>query len=690
MTEEKGSKLEKAISRLDAKEVLSLAMAKEGGVFEAVQSLWASDALYEKRPAKKAALRDPFLNEVAAGFAADHPEASAKVLELTDILMLVEQGFTRILARSKTFPGAKLSPITQVSAAFSFACAAQAKYESIGLEQLPPGPAYEMRSNLSIGGVDVNPDTQMFGVLKAANSTLMMMAYGNQWFNSSDQIELPQTLSRPSADEATAILPVLEFANVWHVWDRAQLRLRLGLRSIEYLEKPYPDEFPALIESVLQVLPDDEVELVDFIANDRLLARTKQHYAELLQHEKRSASYADLTHSVPLPPSGFLSFDEKLGLVTLAECTSFDVTQDHASYAGLRIVEWLRAYAVLKRIAEQENTEATKVHECPQFSEKELVDLLECAGLAREVARAFLQHACLTKDRNDVFDRPLIRVAGDCYVLVVPALKPMLLGPVVLSAISDAGTNIEIKGAAFEKTIRDKVAGPGRQVGFFKTKRAREEYDYDALLVWGDFCFLLECKNRSLSGGILQQVYRSELESRRHAHQVHRLVRGLMAHPDMLDAHFPAARGKLLVPCVISALPYSVPGGIEGVLFGDYSMLTRFFASPVIGQVGFRPGEPGQRQPGGEIFRLWAGDKPTPLELLRHLMCSFQFLFTQRHTGVKPILTGVMSENDVLLHGEYATIDPTLTSSRAVSEDYEASVPKLSLQEWESHFQRLP
>jgi len=691
MEQKNGSALERAIARMNAKDVLDWITAKgEDGVLETLQALWASDALFEKRPSKKGAQRGPFLEAVAAGLAPKYREVAEKVLELPVVLALIEKGFLQILARGKGFPGATLPPIVQVSAALSTACATYAKYDTVRLEQLQAGRAYEMTANLSVEGRVINPDTEMYGVLKAATATIMMMAYENRWFTRSDEVELPELLSRPTSAESTDINPVLEYANVWHAWDRAQLRLRLGLRSIEYLEKPFPEGFPASIETALRVLPDDEVELVDFIANDRLLARTRQHFAELLQHEPRSSSYLDLTASVALPPSGFLSFDEKLGLITLRECMSFDVTNDPNSYAGLKVAEWLRGYAVLKRIAEQATPAAAELHECPQFEGAELVRFLNRAGLTTERAQVFLQHVCLTKSRNDVYNRPLIRVSGEHYLMVAPALKSALLGPIVLSAISDTGAQIEIKGKAFEETLREKIAGSGRQVGFFKTKRDGEEYDYDALLVWGDFCFLLECKNRSLSGGILQQVYRSDVESRRHAHQVHRLTHGLMAHPDMLDAHFPPARGKLLVPCVISALPYSVPGGVEGVLFGDYSMLTRFFASPVMGQVGLRPGEPAQRQPDGEIFRQWEGDKPTPLDLLRQLICSFQFVLMQRHTGLRPIVTGVFSEQDALFHGEYGTIDLTLESARAAATHYASTVPNPLLQDWESRLKRLP
>lgn len=691
MGKQKGSTLEKAIARMSVQDVLELVSVKgEEGASEVLQALWASEALFEKRISDRAAHRVPFLEAVATGLAPSYPEVARKVLELPAVLELIERGFASILARSKSCPGATLSSIAQVSAALSFACSAQAEFESLALAQLPSGQIYEMKANLLVEGRVIDPDTEMYGVLKAVTATIMMMAYENNWFTDSNQVELPEPLFSPSPDESTDIRPVIEFAGVWHAWDRAQLRLRLDQRSIEYLEEPFPKDFPQTVETALRVMPNDDLEFVDFIANTRLLTRTKQHSLELLQHESLSNSYPELNVQVALPPKEFLSFDEKVGLITLHECTSFDITKDANSYAGLRILEWLRGYAVLKRIAELPNEVMPDLHECPVFSRAELVDFLIHAGLSMERAQVFLHHTCLTKSRNDVYDRPLVRVSGERYVMITPGLKAALLGPIVLSAISDAGAQIERKGKAFEERILQKIAGPEREVGSFKAKRDGEEYDYDALLVWGDFCFLFECKNRSLSGGILQQVYRSGIESSGHAHQVHRLVHGLMARPDMLDVHFPAARGKLLVPCVISALPYAVPRGIEGVLFGDHSMLTRFFASPIMGQVGFRPGEPMLRQPGGEIFRQWAGDEPSPLDLLRQLICPFQFVLTQWHTELRPIVTGVFSEREVLSHGEYATVDPNLDSHHAAAAYYASSVPNPTLQDWESMLRRLP
>lgn len=163
-----------------------------------------------------------------------------------------------------------------------------------------------------------------------------------------------------------------------------------------------------------------------------------------------------------------------------------------------------------------------------------------------------------------------------------------------------------------------------------------------------------------------------------------------MKHPDMLSEHFPAARGKLLVPCVISSLPYSVPLGVDGVLFGDYSMVKRFFASPIVGEVGYQAGEEPQRQADGEVFRLWSADEPTPFDLLRHLVCPFQYVLAKQHTSLRPIMTGVLSERDVLLHGEYGSLDLTRESCRAAAEIYDKAIPPKSQLECEKVLKRIP
>ncbi|MBB3814746.1 hypothetical protein FHY13_003117 [Xanthomonas arboricola] len=690
MEKSDGTSIEQAINRMDAAGLLKLVEAGDGDTAtEALRSLWASDALFDKRTSKKVSKREPFLEAVAVGLEQLYPEIAMKARELPGLLRLVEKGYLSVLTHTKATVGGSLPPLRQISAALTVAALTANQLQRLGVRQWTNDTTFELKSNLIINDASVNADVALNGVISAAIATLMMMSHEQGWFNKNDQVELPSLLPCSSDEDIEAIGSVLRHADNWFIWERSQLRMRLAMRTPEYLSKPYPKEFPASASSVLSVLPSEKWEIIDFISNNRLLARTKQHYFELLQrlHDFKEPI---LNASIPLLPEMHLSFDEIHGLNTITEWLSYDVLNDQTRYVGLRIVEWLRGYAALKRIAQLEQASDDTNYQFSQISTDELIAILTRAGLTSDCASIFLQHACLTKSRNDIFDRPLVRLGQHHYLIMGPAIRSAVLGPVVLSTISDSGCEFKPKGKAFEKTLRNIVAGPGRQVGYLKAKRGGEEYEYDALLVWEDYCFLLECKNHSLSGGILQQVYRSELESRSHALQVQRLVDGLMNHPDMLDKEFPAARGKILVPCVISALPFSVPGGVEGVLFGDSSMLKRFFASSTMGQVSFQNGQPAQRVPGTEKFRLWSKNEPSPLDLLRHLICSFQYILTRDHISMRTFVTDIFPEENLLYHGEYMMSDITLESFSDAAARYESLIPLSSVEQWKEMAKRVP
>lgn len=690
MAKSNGTSLERAIERMDSADVLRLIDAgSDAAADEALRSLWASDALFDKRPSKKASRREPFLEAVATGLEVRHPAVAAKVRELPALLTLIERGYVDVLTYTKGTTGGGLPPLTQVSASLAVAVETADELHALGIKQHLNGPTFEIKANLTLGDTTVHADTALNGTIAAAVSTVMMMAHEQSWFNADDQVQLPSLLSPPSREEINVIGTVLRCAGKWSAWERSQLRMRLSMQSPHYLNAPFPEGFPPSAEKVLSVLPEDEHEIDDFVANHRLIARTQQHYFQLIHRLGRFAN-PSLDASTPLLPAKALSFDEVHGLETITEWLSYDVQNDSTTYGGLRIVEWLRGYAALKRISEDRQVVDETQHHCPQIAATELIEILTRAGLTAGRAAIFLQYASLTRSRNDIFDRPLIRVGAHHYVMVAPALRSAVLGPIVLSSISDAGCQFTPKGKAFEERVRKMLSGPGRHVGFFKAKRDGQEYEYDALMVWGDYCFLLECKNRSLSGGILQQVYRSEVESRSHAHQVHRLIDGLMRHPDMLDSELPEARGKILIPCVINGLPYSTPGGVEDVLFGDYSMLKRFFASGTMGQVGLQQGQPAHRVPGSETFRLWAEDQPSALDLLRHLIVSFQYVLTQAHVHVQTVLTDVFSSSELLYHGEYVAQDMSLESSRAAAATYDSMIPMERVAQWADNAKRIP
>lgn len=690
MEDQKGSDLEKAIGRLDATAVAGFAQPNGSRTVEdVVDALWKSESLLDKHDTKKnwPTRRKTFIDSVAGVLACLDADTAASLRALPDMLDTVDANFAKILEQTGKTAGAALPPLTQVAAATDFACQMLEMLEQGAQQGMGEGPELRVKNNFSVGGRIINPDTELFGVLKAMGSTVLLLAYQHGWLNAAGEVLLPEALHRPSIAEIEAVQSVLSFAAAWHAWERAQVRARFAHRPFEYVPPPFPPNVPVGLTSILDIEPNHDVELADFIANDRLLARTNQHYFEMLARVRRDAE-PSLDERTPLAPAAFISFEEKHGLYTLYEYYSYSVQDDTKRYAGLTLMEWLRGYAILRRLA-AELVPAPADHPCPQLAEAEIVAYLTRGGLREAAARTFLGHCCLTSRRSDIYDHPFIRVGANRYLFVAPSQRNGILGPIIVSALNGVGATVHRKGTEFEKRLRKEIQGPGRKIAHFTKTRDKEEYDYDALMVWGNFCFLFECKNHTLSSGVIQLAYRAQQESVSHARQVRRLVNGLLKHPDMLDDHLPEARGKLLVPCVVNNLQYSVPDGIDGVLFADLSMIKRFLELPVIGQVGIRPGQEPVRMPDGEIIRLWAGDAPTPLEFLRHLRCPVQFILTRDHTECRRILTGI-SEHEAVAGGEYTTSDVEIASGRAAAKAYDSLVPLWSEAEWARRLMRIP
>jgi hypothetical protein len=690
----KAASMRDAIRDLEAEATIALSNTVDSQSAKCLaHSLWTAEVLVKRRGAtpKAEADRARYLDEVASRLEPLDASAARALRRLHTTLLVIERGFAQILAQTKEVAGSSLAPVVQVSAALSFTASASTDMQRTLLERLMERGTLEVHSSLEVNEQRVNPDTEVFGLLRCSVATILMMAHQNSWLDAEGLVVLPESLSCLPSHDIPQIYGVLSCARAWLSWERAQTRIRFEQREIEELPRPWPPEVPEYLERVLNVLPDARVELDDHVANDRLLARTQQHMAEMLGREKSSKSYPGVDRQMKIIPEGVITFDEKFGYVTLCELYSFEVHEDKHRYGGLRLVEWLRGYAILMELARRaaEVVGIASSHECPQFDESELLKYLARGGLPVDRGRVFLRHCCLSSQRSDVYDRPLIKIKGDRYLLVAPAIGNGLLGPIVMSAVADSGDEVRKKGSAFEARVLNLLLRSGGRATALKRKVQRAEYDYDALLVWGDFCFMFECKNRSLSNGVLQRLYADRDDRRSYLAQVHRLVRGLLEHPEMLDDDVPEARGKLLVPCVISALPYAENGAVDGVYFCDYSSLRRFFTSPEIGQVSVGVGQGAKRVDRAEFFHMWSGAKPSPEDLLRHLEHPFQHFLVKSHTRVQRVLNG-LGDREAVVVGEYARQDITPESGMAAAVAYGADFQVRSSSEWANLLGRIP
>jgi len=241
-----------------------------------------------------------------------------------------------------------------------------------------------------------------------------------------------------------------------------------------------------------------------------------------------------IENAIGLPPGNFVSSQEAHSAVSLSEMVSYDIATAEDRPGGLRLVEWLRGYATLQVIADN----AAKENAANQFvrlSCDELKSILHRVGLTTEAASCFIDRATLHERSWDLFDQPLIEMADGSYLLFGPAVHTANPARIVLSAIANLSVQLSRKGSAFENDIRSFLKKqPGLEVHNFTATRNNEPFEYDVIVIWGDYLFVLECKNESLSGHKPVQGYYYSLGVRSHVKQVKRLVTALEVYPDIL------------------------------------------------------------------------------------------------------------------------------------------------------------
>ena len=156
-------------------------------------------------------------------------------------------------------------------------------------------------------------------------------------------------------------------------------------------------------------------------------------------------------------------------------------------FIGLRLIEWIDAYMVLKKSISSVVSDRIEIF--PQ-SRDFYINLFCEVGLNSETAeRAF---------DLLVFDKPLIKMDNG-YILLRSVVDQINPARSILSLLSnervDGGTRIEEKGIYFENYLEEQIKSAG--LPFFKDKQKYKGniYELDGCFAVGDDIFFIEAKN---------------------------------------------------------------------------------------------------------------------------------------------------------------------------------------------------
>ena len=574
------------------------------------------------------------------------PHAEQEIESDIRLLDTIERGYRGILAVLDKCAISQHSPPIRVSASISRACSDYQELKRRHDIALTSAKELDATSGILIEGDDgnsISPDAILEGLSETVAMTLVMEAHRNNWFVD-NFVALP-TLPSVGDEERYQSGSTQVLALCWLQWQRVEKRRRyLDGELIGYSGPERPIGLPKQISTLYEYHPAEEGlserKVYDFIANRRLKDRLIQTYFEMEIETTASAHAVGIANGALLPPENLVSVEELLCCTALSEILGYSILADTEQPCGIRLIEWIRGYIVLKEIINDRGNRAplSGASYAVPISEAELMETLGACGLSSDAASRFIALTCVHRGSRDLFDCPIIKIVDSGYLMFGPGLANLNVPLAILSNLSERRVSLGRKGKAFEQSVKELFESKNVDVTSFKAYRDQQEFEYDAVVAWGGYIFVFECKNRSLSGNDPAACYYFDLEVASQAKQVQRLATALEKYPDIVEEHIGRKHmGDEVIPCVIHSLPYARFGDDEDVYFIDYSMLSRFFDQPYLRvKVPHRIGNTVVLHRTA-VKKFWQGDAPTANDLLNQMRRPFQLELMMKHITLKPL-----------------------------------------------------
>lgn len=626
-----------------------------------------NDLLIKRFDPKREAKRAAFVAGLEKHLA-DHvgPEAAEALAVVMTLIGQIEAGYAEILRTLDATVAAKLLPDIQAAAALQ-----RAAFSYHELQQ-DVRAEMERRKELTVqsfrikraDGSTGSPDGILAGINAATAMTLLLLGHRNKWFDGQKYLVLP-VLPEATDEEAYKAGLTELLAVSWRNWERMEQRCRYFEGDLKISRgDEIADWAPEKTETLVEYEHICDPEAYDHLANHRLNDRMVQTFQEMSLHTNLDAKASGIAKPLALPPGAFVSAQEAHAGVSLSEMLGYSIIDDKEAPGGLRLIEWLRGYAVLQQLAEQRYADAGQSGLCFTLLRADLVATLDRLGLKDGAAERFVDLASLNMSSRDLFDQPLVRLTDGQLLLFGPGVLTADPGRVTLSAIGNLSEQLSRKGKTFEAEMLKFFREEGFGAKAFKFRHDGEEYEYDALVPWDDHIFIFECKNRTLSGHnpVSAFYFAHEMDSARR--QVLRLTDGLTDHADIvLERTGIDVSGKVIVPCVLNSLPYAAKVDEDGVYMSDASSLKRFFQERYFHMV--HPHRL-KKKNATVLHRtamkaLWSGDRPTGGDFLAYLADPFPLQIARAHTKVDRHVFG-LGERTVVAVDDLAYTELTTES----------------------------
>ncbi|MES2390909.1 MAG: nuclease-related domain-containing protein [Acidobacteriota bacterium] len=461
-------------------------------------------------------------------------------------------------------------------------------------------------------------DEQLGGTEQFVRMTLSMLAYEHGWWNQEGKLIVPP-FDLPVDVDVHIAGAHFYLASIWDLVLGASETLRFWGDSVDMTSAAIegaPEELDTIINFDLRL--GNHL----YFAISRLRVMQTEIDTHMYAIGLPEPDYGDVaTEAIPLPPNGFVSFEEVATHVTLDMLYHFDLGSG-TSVNNLNPAVMTRGYAVLKHCYDQEFGKADL--SMIEIDRNMLMQALRNGSLSEQEADAFLATITFGRDSKDLFDCPVI-TSGDGKLYLLRGMSQFSSLPrVVVSRLTSLRSKFENKGPRFELEVIDEFVENGIAAKGFTFVVDSNEYQFDCVVLWGKYVFVLECKNYLLpSESAAQEFY--FMESMNDAvEQVKRLTAALQERRAWLVEQFgDVPEGLIFVPVVLNAMPFSTDQQLDGVYLYDYSALNRFFEGKISVNQPIKTNE-GWVRVEHVVKKLWEDSSPTPLDFINQMTTPIQ------------------------------------------------------------------
>jgi hypothetical protein len=469
-----------------------------------------------------------------------------------------------------------------------------------------------------------NPDALVNSFIASMGSSIKLLAYQGGLKDGS-KIVMPPYI-KPDETLLFEAGSHHYFAQVWEEIERGSEHVRYWDESLLFQENGV-----ALGEENRQ-----EILWFNMDLGSELLFRTARLRLDqqLLQNHMKLQKIAKLdlrdprTEIVPLSKNTFVSTEEADTFLALDAVYNYPVTASTKEYGGLKLPEWIRAYAVLQRCFARDMSGNDRMELVP-IERSELRETLVRASIGPQKAEAFIDALIFSLEKLDVYDAPLLEDAKGKLYFFAPAYAAVSLPRVILSQIHHQEIQVKGKGELFEaEVLRMFKSAKIKAVGF-KYKVGEETFDCDAAVLWDGQLFIFECKNYSLPVGRASDDFYFLKKLDAATEQVIRIGQQLTDDPNILRKHLGKdAKWSKVHLVILNAMPVSIAGEINGVHFYDASALGKLLREKEISILVDPSGSFGETTVVA-THTLWEGDAPKAADLLAQLKDPIQLKLIQ-------------------------------------------------------------